>query len=661
MSYEATALSIAKEALKPTSGVVDALIAPKLKRVRQWAANRDLAARLDQKQVEELFNVYMHRLLRRVSGVTTLVFPQQILSLPAIYEPLNLVERPMGADLTYAVDQIEQNHLRRRAPKFVSEISITRPGTRTYIVDSAGMGKSTFARHLVMREMVDRDRIPIFLELRRVGDGSNIAEALARDLDDLHQAFDREVFLQLLSVGRFLLVLDGLDEVPSTVRADLCEQIEELSAKADKSAIILTSRPEVALPVMAGARLLTFSPLSNVQATALARRYDAVGAIDVGERLIAKLETLPEQFLRTPLLVALLYRSFGYNGEVSSKISSFYDELYAALYKGHDLTKAGFARPKESGLDFDSFRRLLRGFAFLLIAQQQTILPNSTAAIQFIDDARRLTSVQPTSSTAFLNDLLLTVPLLVRDGPELRFAHKTIGEFFAAEHIAFTPGGADIAYEMCGTQQSGRFSETISFLKELSPSLFKRTVIKPIANAFLAHHPEINSLPIRTLSFLASDSRLRLTLRSRKDGTLSRDPSISDDVLYVQAPVQIGNKGARLEIALSGALPPLIQTAISSIAESGMFSGNHVSFDRFATLPLEEWIPFTDPRLREDHLANSMNVLAQSLTTIYLERFGFSPRESVGFYFNDERMREVLAALDAEDSARSMIRNLLRP
>lgn len=371
MSYEAAALSVAKEALKPTSGVVDALLAPKLKRLRNWASDSDLRTRIDNKRLEEAFATYMRRLLRKVSGVPTLIFPQQVLTLPAIYEPLALEERPHTTDLKRVADQSSTGGMAPSSRRRVAELSLTRPGRRSYIIDSAGMGKSTFARHLVMREMVERDRIPIFFELRRISEGAALSESLAKDLDELHQVFDREAFLLLLSVGNFLLVLDRLDEVATAARAGLCVQIEELAMKADKSAIILTSRPEVPLPTLSGARLLTFAPLSTTQAQSLVRRYDAIGQIDVGERLIARFPTLPEQFLRTPLLVALLYRSFGYNGEVSAKITSFYDELYAALYKGHDLTKAGFAREKESGLDYDAFRRLLRGFAFILIARQK--------------------------------------------------------------------------------------------------------------------------------------------------------------------------------------------------------------------------------------------------------------------------------------------------
>jgi|GEM_PF-1916478 len=653
MTYEAAALAIAKEALKPASGVVDALLGPKLLRIRGWATERELKGRIDEARLEAMFRTYLQRLLRRVSGVTTLVFPQQVLELPAIYEPLSLVERPVIGDVVLSV--VRQNPALRISKKPVPELAITRPGKRTYIIDGAGMGKSTFSRHMLMSEIVNGDRIPLFLELRRIPTGTSLIDTLARDLDELHQLFDREVFLRLLSIGRFLLVLDGLDEVPTVDRSSICLQIEELSLKAEKSAIILTSRPEVALPVMTGARLLTFAPLTDHQARALVRRYDNVGSIDVGERLIARFSSLPEQFLRTPLLVALLYRSFGYNGVVSSNITSFYDELYDALYKGHDLTKAGFARPKDSGLDFDAFRRLVRGFAFLLVAQGKTILPNVTAALQLVDDARRLTSVHPSSSSAFLDDLLLAVPLLLKDGQEIRFVHKTIGEFFAAEHIAFSPGAAEIAGEMCKAVNAERFRVTISFLSDLNPALFKRVVAGPIAGLFLQHLPEIESLPIRTLSFLFGDCEVGV-FPSDSSAALA-EPAYGHNqfLLDLEHKVDAGYVGLLL---IGVALHPLISTVLHLLAKKVAVTSEIIDDHVASMLPIGEWISLTDKRLHQKPLRTYIDRIASEIISFAAHTGKFDPETC--FVLDDERARRLLEEIEEENNAQTLIRNLLR-
>lgn len=658
MTYEATALSIAKEVLKPSSGIIDALLTPKIKRLREWAAGRDLRARIDQDKLEDAFLAYMRRLLSRVSGVTTLVFPQQVLALPAIYESLKLEVRPLNAGMTLETNTPPAKGRLTRTQNQVTEISITRPGRRTYIVDSAGMGKSTFARHLIMREIVDSDRIPIFLELRRIGEGTSLFEALARDLDELHRVFDREAFLSLLARGRFLLVLDGLDEVSSATLPSLCQQIEELSTKAEESAIILTSRPEAPLPTMAGAQLLTFAPLSIEQAQSLVRRYDAVGQIDVGARLIRRFDTLPQQFLTTPLLVALSYRSFGYNGEVSSKVTSFYDELYSALYKGHDLTKAGFSRKKESGLDVDAFRRLLRGFAFLLAIQQKNSLSNSTAALKTIDDSIRLTGTHPTSSAAFLEDLLLAVPLLVRDGPELRFAHRTIEEFFAAEYIAFAQDGFEIAQEICRMQEGDRFSQMMSFLKDISPSLFKKAVAAPIARDFLAYCPDIKRDSVRTLAFLAPDSYLSIRRVGEKSDKSSRPDARS---IYISFRISLrSSESFFVDAILTGPLRPLIRIAASYLAEYKERFEEDLRFEELGDLLLGKWLHSSDPRLHDGSIGTEFEVVAMALTTLLLDLSDNFLQEQTWLSFSEQRARKLLSEVEEEERATAMVRAFLR-
>lgn len=504
--------TIAREALKPASSVIDSLLAPKLARLRRWAAERDLKNRIDGYQLETAFSSYMRRLFRRVSGINTLVFPQQVLPLPDLYEPLALMER----------------HTR----KSVAQAALTRKNARICIVDSAGMGKSTFVKNLIISQIGESDRIPLFLELRRVQPGETIFEALARDLDEFANTFDRDVLLRLLSVGRFLIVLDGFDEVALALRDALSRQIEELAVKGESSAIILTTRPEVGLPIMPGSRLLEIQPLTTEKAKSLIRRYDRVGDIEIGERLIRELDKAPERFLRTPLLIALLYKTYGFNGTISTRVSSFYDEVYSALYKGHDLSKAGFARAKASGLGVEDFRRLVRGFAFLLISRQIDSINRESDAIKIIDDAARLASVSPSSSSSFMEDLLLSVPLLVRDGLELRFLHKTIAEFFAAEYLAYAGNSEPIIKSIQKGALASRFNGVFDFLSEINPALFRKAVAAPLAHLVLRHEPEEKDLLFRTLRFLG-EGHVMIAPESTPMKSLRRERTRQQDVYSI--------------------------------------------------------------------------------------------------------------------------------
>jgi len=131
---EAIITKIATEALKPVSSVIDALLSAKLQRIRDWAEKQDLSSRLGSTVIDVLLDEYLRRLLRRICGITTIVFPQQTLPLTSIYEPLSLNE-------LYSTGNPKQSP---------SNIKTLKEGGNYFVVDSAGMGKSTFAKHLIL-------------------------------------------------------------------------------------------------------------------------------------------------------------------------------------------------------------------------------------------------------------------------------------------------------------------------------------------------------------------------------------------------------------------------------------------------------------------------------------------------------------------------------
>ncbi|EKT4105934.1 TPA: NACHT domain-containing NTPase [Stenotrophomonas maltophilia] len=580
-------LPVAKEALKPASGFIDALLAPKLDRVRKWAQTRELDSRVDATRLADASEKYLKRLLKRISSISSLVFPQRSVPLPEVYEPLSLV------DVTKRMS-FEMSPGRLVGAKPIFWMELTRPGARSFIIDGAGMGKSTYVKHLSMLEISNSDRIPIFVELRRVGENESLVEALARDFDDLHQAYDRELFLSLLSVGRFLIVLDGLDEVPVEARQALCDQIEDLSVKADTASIIVTSRPEVSLPIMAESRVFNFLPLSKDQAASLVNRFDQFAGIDVGARLFHRLDELPEHFLEKPILVALLYISFGHNGEISPSESSFYDDLYAALFKGHDLSKGGFARRKLSGLEFDGFRRLTRAFAFLLIADPPSGGMTEQNAIDYIEKAMGFAGVSPVSSVSFLDDLLIAVPLLSRDGPELKFSHKTIGEYFAADFIAGTPNGASLLQSIVKSPAADQFSQVMYFLKSLHPQLFRQQIVLPALKEFLSILESVGDVRIGSLRFAVGNFKI---LASSQNQIEVRSPKFTR-----RNPAKNARRLPRpLQFDLSSGVPFLdlfvddVTVHLESENSSNFISG-------FEWMPADQWFNIDEILSQEERI-----------------------------------------------------------
>jgi NACHT domain-containing protein len=573
--------TLATEALKPVSSFIDALLQPKLQRIRINAKKRELKDRLGDKIVNELLEQYFKRLLRRVSGITTIVFPQQQLALSSIYEPMRLNQ------------MIAEDFKLRGTEKTVS-LSVTdlKAGENYLIVDSAGMGKSTFAKYLVLDIFSSEVKIPIFLELRRIEESETLLGKISKEIDEHQEDIDERFLGMLFEQGHYIIILDGYDELSENARGKIGAQITELALKYDQNTVILTSRPEVSLPEISSSTVFSIQPLNRKQAESLVLRYDAVASLDVGKGLIQQFDAVSREFLEIPLLVILLYRTYGYNQSIATKVTSFYDDVFNAYYKGHDLSKSGFSRPKLSGLDFEEFRRLLRGFAFLLSVQQKNNISSRTEAHSIIEDSIKLTSTKPTSAPAFFDDLLSSVPLLLKEGNEFRFIHKSICDFFTGEFLAFSQDAEGIIRKIQAGNLSRSFIKPFEFLAELNPSLFRRSIVAPIAARLIDERNPIPDTVLRTIWFF-----LKISIGLKTDDKIDSEAffMFKDFRLFLNPYTMHANllsKGRRLRFAQSGdkVMIPWAAWKLLSKETESMFEFITHNLPSETIIPLEDFL-----------------------------------------------------------------------
>lgn len=110
------------------------------------------------------------------------------------------------------------------------------------------MGKSTFSKYLVLDVFEATNKIPLFLELRRIDDNESLLGKLSKELDAEQNDIDEKFIILLLDQGEYVIILDGYDELSENARKKIGPQITELALKCEKNNIVLTSRPEVGLP-----------------------------------------------------------------------------------------------------------------------------------------------------------------------------------------------------------------------------------------------------------------------------------------------------------------------------------------------------------------------------------------------------------------------------
>ena len=344
------------------------------------------------------------------------------------------------------------------------------------------MGKTTFARYLVQETLYKSDKIPILFDLRKIDINTNLIDSLTKELDFPWKTFSRGLFYKLLSINKFIIILDGFDEITPSHQEQMSNQINEFSIKCGGNSILVTSRPQDGLPDILNGKLLRFEELSIDQVKSILLKYDLCSSSKVGERLIEQLPKVPANFLRTPLIVSLLYKTFGFSNSIADRLCTFYDDVYQALYKGHDLiNKGGFSRKKQSNLDYEEFRQLVRAFCFYMSVKRTTSFTDRNVLYSYLAESIKLTSVTPTSINNFLSDLLTSVPLMIKEGNEYKFIHKTILEYFSAEYIIYHHESQKKLELIFKSNAFQYFGKVLDFIYDISKPLFNKVITKHFA------------------------------------------------------------------------------------------------------------------------------------------------------------------------------------
>ncbi len=342
-----TIIDIAKPFIEP---FIKTLITPKAELLKKWLKNRNLENN-NNDLIEEKFREYLTRSYKSFSTLNVLVFPNQQINIKSIYLPLTIYSSK--EDKRFTIDVFKPDYIK--------------PYRKILISDTAGMGKSTLTKWIAISLIEQKVSIPVIVELKNLKKEYTLLDDITKQIDKIDHSFDKELITKLLETGQFTILLDGFDEIEYEHRESVIRDLKDFMNKVGENWFILTSRPDSSLTAFGDFQIFNIVALTKKESFKLLQMYDALNSIKVSKQLIKDIREKNNQvyeFLHNPFLVSLLYKTYTYNKDIPSKKSSFYDEVYSALYKHHDLSKDGFKRNKKSNLDLQDFRLILRRLAW---------------------------------------------------------------------------------------------------------------------------------------------------------------------------------------------------------------------------------------------------------------------------------------------------------
>ena len=128
--------------------------------------------------------------------------------------------------------------------------------------------------------------------------------------------------------------------------------------------------------------------------------------------------------------------TYGENAEIPHKRSVFYNQAYEALFQRHDATKGGFRRQKETELDIQDFSKVFALFC-LQTYEKRIFKMSRIQALEYIDKSKMRLKFNFVAED-YLADLLSATCLVVEDGLEIMFTHRSFQEYFVAVYIVST-------------------------------------------------------------------------------------------------------------------------------------------------------------------------------------------------------------------------------
>lgn len=422
---------------------------------------------------------YLVQEYRNCKQTKTILHRDRPVDIERIYQPLNLHRY---------YDRFQRSNNTRTLIETTDIKNIFQNSNLITIIGDAGCGKSTIVKYLFLSAIRTDYKIPIKVELRYLnGTDKGIEDYIIDNIIKYeHIATSNQIIKRMLKSGKFVIFIDGYDELDSGIKSRIAREISQLAKKYYDNSYIITSRPTDEIDLLEGFHNYRVCKLTKEQIENFVKRQYEDTEQEIANKIIVSINSKEVEqyrhFLKNPLLLSMFIFTYQTDSHIPQKTSDFYAQVFNTLYSGHDtISKLGYSREKRSGLSKDNILSILEKFSFISYwnskytfqyAEMQGYLKKVKAGIkiEFEDDA-------------LIHDLYVAINILTKDGIIYEFPHRSIQEYFAASFVAGAPKEIkDTLYRLFTDADLLKLPSNLNFfflLKELDNDNFNRLFLIP--------------------------------------------------------------------------------------------------------------------------------------------------------------------------------------
>ena len=360
-------------------------------------------------------------------------------------------------------------------------------GNKIIITGTGGIGKSVMMKHFFLNVLQNTQYVPVLIELRGLNEfdekNINIVDYIYNVMETLKFKLERKYFDYSLETGCYVVLLDGFDEVKNEISKQVTSQIFSLSEKYPDNHYILSSRPLEEFMGWNQFEEMHSMPLSKEQALSLIEKieYDQKIKREFYKELQEYLYDKYKTFASNPLLLTIMLLTFENRASIPDKLNDFFEQAFTTLFHTHDATKGGYKRDIQSKLGYEDFKAVFSYFCFKSFFNSDYKF-SENKVLEYIGLARKKEIIETNfNSIDFLTDLTNSVCMLIHEGLEYRFSHRSFQEYFAALYTTQLDDSQQKRFLKLWLQHNSfrTTSNYLDMLYELQSLRFIKNIISP--------------------------------------------------------------------------------------------------------------------------------------------------------------------------------------
>ena len=310
------------------------------------------------------------------------------------------------------------------------------------IEGTGGIGKTFLLRYLFLNTAHRGEYIPVLLDLRKISQLSgklSIPELIYTCLKSFDISLDPEQFEFSLGLGKYCFLMDGFDEIKSSLANESAVAIQEFCAKYPDNPCIITSRPRQGTRHLETFTVVRSCPLTMDQAVSLSKKLweEDEKTLAFCKELETGLFEKHKDFAENPLLLSMMFLTFMRNNSISDRLAEFYRKAFDALYNAHDSNNKGYYVREFAckELDEPGFKDILMHFCFQSYMHEEYEFTEEQILGKLRKSIEKF-GYKDLKAEDYLKDLRQVVCLIVEDGEISRFSHRSFQTYFAACYTA---------------------------------------------------------------------------------------------------------------------------------------------------------------------------------------------------------------------------------